>query len=322
MENSGHIVHFPDQPEILRDKIIKAIVADQSEKVCHYVQRLYMIEKNFEVNFIYVTYLMKSHKYVEAYSICQEFEEWYCADVAAVDLYLEVLIANEKYLQAQSIIQSGLKHAQSIEEANKWELYEVSLKEKLNHYTPLEEKSLSIKTIEEFLKEPSQNVAYQIAMVKKWSKECPESLILLADQLFAHNLVNQMTKVQVLDQLIQLKVNQWYHYPWLGQTIEINPVEYKTFNQQKFYEQLMKEAEQLIGSNIRDLEAIQAELSFQCLMLYPLAEQIIDCPTLWIETLVEKIGNIAFENKKHAPILKENYLEYMRKIDQCTIEYH
>nr|WP_207695537.1 hypothetical protein [Enterococcus sp. DIV0212c]MBO1354017.1 hypothetical protein [Enterococcus sp. DIV0212c] len=260
------------QEAVKRDNLIEAVDC---------FEQAYSIRQDFPLNLVLVNTYLQVGENEQALSLASEMKEKYFAYLDYMELYIQVLIKNNMFIQAHSIINERILMEQSGEMRKL-----ISLKKKIRH-VELMYQQFEVGKIKELKEEldclNAHNYYEQLAIVKKAGKLPQDEFIMIGKKILLDDRVHNLVRSWILEELANLHFKEEVEFLWRdNKKYTVIPATVGTPLDSAAYQRILLFLEkELINDDPILLVDIMEEIRLHFALLYPLADEIIENPRLW-----------------------------------------
>jgi len=246
-----------------------------------YFEQAYAIKQAFALNFLLASTYLEMGENKKALDIASEAKEEYISCLDYMELYTQILIQNNKFIDAHRIINNRIL---------------LKVKGEMNHLVSMKKKVRKIELmyqqfemqkineIKAELKELRKHNYYeQLALVKKAVHLPQDDFVMIGKEILMDQDVHTLVRSWVLEEFANLRLKEEVSFIWRDQkTYKVIPVDIggplDSAAYQRIYLFLEKE---LMNEDPILLLDLSEELRLHFALLYPLADEIINDPHLW-----------------------------------------
>jgi hypothetical protein len=274
-------IPFPRNYERFIELGHKAVQENNLLEALNFFEKAYTIIPDFSLNYFIVTLHLELGHHKRALEVASEMKEQYYSHWDYRELYIQILIKNNKFTQAHSIINEQILSEQE-ENTNKLS----SLRKKFR-YVKLMHQQFEPKDNKEvradLLRLGEYDYCEQFSIVKKVVQLPQEEFIDIGKHILLNNELHNLVRSWVLEEFSSCHYQETLEYLWWDQqkytiipaTIG-NPLDCAAYQRIRLF--LEKE---LLNEDLFLLVEILEELRLHFALLYPMADQVIKNPTLW-----------------------------------------
>lgn len=273
----GDTIEFPHNQRMYFEEAQKALVENQLEKALEAIKKVYDKDKGPGVIHLYSTILTLMEDDETALDIAREQEAFFLAHEEYAISYVLLLIKNQIYLEAETIINENLENEHSTFIQN-WQQTNVELNRHREESIRLQEQKnqetkdglMNLETYQPIKQHQILEDAQDLALV---------DLQEVAPKIFLSPFINGMLQRSLLEVLITKQDDKEYLFTWLNQQRKIKPRELIEFEQDPDLNNILLELEKRTEKQPDLKEPIQTELINDLLILYPfIGEVVTDIP--------------------------------------------
>lgn len=284
-----------------------------------YFQKAYAIKQDFPLNFLIASTYLEVGEDAKALDLASEMKEEYVSCLDYMELYIQILIQNNKFINAHSIINDRILMEQSGEMRRL-----ISMKKKVRH-VELMYQQFEINKIKELKKELKElkkhNYYEQLAIVKKSVHLPQDDFIAIGKELLLDNEIHSLVRSWILEEFANLHIKEEIKFVWNDREVhQVVPAATGGPLDSAAYQRILLFLEkELMNEDPILLLDLLEEIRLHFALLYPLADEIIEDPQLWaISYIVAYNESIAekFEvNDKREEIQQIQELQYKIRFD-------
>ncbi|EOI03016.1 hypothetical protein UAY_00761 [Enterococcus moraviensis ATCC BAA-383] len=273
-----------------------------------YYEQAYAIRQDFPLNLVLVNMYLALEEHEQALSLASEMKEKYFAYLDYLEIYIQILIQNQMFIQAHSVINERILMEQS-DEMRKL----VSLKKKIRHVELMYQQFEvgKIRELKEELDDLNKHTYYeQMAIVKKAGRLPQDEFIMIGKKILLDERVHNLVRSWILEELASLHVKEEVEFLWRdNKKYTVIPASVGTPVDSATYQRILLFLEkELLNDDPILLVDIMEEIRIHFALLYPLADQVIENPELWaVSYIISYNHSIAKKfqvDEKHSEIEK------------------
>jgi hypothetical protein len=272
---------FPSNYERFIELGHKAVKENNLLEALNFFEKAYTMVPDFSLNYYIVTLHIKLGDHERALEVATEMKEQYYSHWDYRELYIQILIKNNKFTQAHSIINEQILSEQE-EDMNKFSFLRKKFRYvKLMHqqFEPKDNKEVRA----ELLRLGEYDYCEQFSIVKKAVQLPQEEFIDIGKNILLNNELHNLVRSWILEEFSSYHYQGTLEYLWWDQqkyaiipaTIG-NPLDGAAYQRIRLF--LEKE---LLNEDLFLLVEILEELRLHFALLYPMADQVIKNPILW-----------------------------------------
>lgn len=273
----GDRIEFPHNERMYFEEAQRALAENQLEKALEAIEKVYDKDRGPGVIHLYSTILALMEDDETALDIASEQKDFFLAHEEYAISYVLLLIKNQMYLEAETIINENLEdeHSTFIQhwQQTNAELIRhrdesIRLQEQKNQKT--KEALMNLETYQSIKQQQILEDARDLALV---------DLQEVAPKLFMSPFINGMLQRSLLEILITKQDDKDYLFTWLNQQRKIKPIALTEFEQDPDLNNILLELGQRTEKQPDLKEPIYTELINDLLILYPfIGEVVTDIP--------------------------------------------
>lgn len=301
-------IPFPKNYERFIELGQEAMSQGKLMEAIDYFQKAYAIRQDFPLNFLIASTYLEVGDEEQALFLATEMKEEYVSCLEYAELYIQILIANHKFIHAHSIINERILREKSGEMKQL-----IFLKKKVRHAELIYEQ-FEIGKIRELKDElrclKEHNYYEQLAIVKKSVHLPQEEFISIGKSILLDKDVHNLVRSWVLEEFAHLHIKEEIEFLSGDQEChKIIPAKIGGPLDCASYQKILLFLEkELINDDPILLLDLMEEIRLHFALLYPLADQVITNPKLWA------ISYIIAHNESNAQ--KYQIHESMEEIDK------
>lgn len=281
----------------------------------------YEIKQEEMVNVLLTTALFQLNRSQEALALVEEMEALYLSDLQLNAFYIQLLIQAEQFDVARAFIEEKDPFAQPItEEKELWQ----NLLEFLKH----EEERVQITQVSERIKKIEGKTAITLADAKLLMTHLSQIPPAFFDQavnaILQHPEVQQMTKTDLIEQLIDLGIEETYTVLWFGEHKEVSLKQLGKVSESSHYQYFQSHLKELLeNSNPVAYQGILDEGQAHFYLMYPFIEVVIgQQDSSWLDLYLAYLAQNkpAIERLNQLPEESQNwYTQWFLKLSEQRI---
>lgn len=274
-------IPFPKNYERFIELGQEAVKQDNLIEAVDHYEQAYAIRQDFPLNLVLVNMYLEIGENEQALSLASEMKEKYFAYLDYLEIYIQILIQNNMFIQAHSIINERILMEQSGEMRKL-----ISLKKKIRHVELMYQQFEvgKIKELKEELNHLNRHNYYeQLAIVKKAGQLPHDEFIVIGKKILLDEQVHNLVRSWILEELVSLHVKEEVEFLWRdNKKYTVIPAAVGGPLDCAAYQRILLFLEkELINDNPILLVDIMEEIRLHFALLYPLADKIIEDPRLW-----------------------------------------
>lgn len=301
-------IPFPKNYERFIELAQEAIQKEQPALALDYFKQAYCIQQDFSLNYLLVCLYLDLSQEEQALLLAAEMKEQYLTTFEYIEFYVQLLLKNHLFVQAHLIVNERILMERTGEMRllvfmkNTIRQLEQAYKRAVKEQNRLVEEELS--RLGEF------RYCEQLRIVKKETSLTQGDFVAISKANLVDQRVHPYVRSLVLEGFVGLHVNEEIHYLWRdGKRRTIVPTRVGTSDESASYQRMLLFLEkELFSKNPILLADVLEEIRRHTLLLYPLADQIIDDPVLWA------IGYMCQDEGVKQYILRSEEQEKLRAI--------
>jgi len=259
----------------------EAIGNDNLNEAINYFQKAYDIQQNFALNFLLVNTYLDLGENEQALYWASERKEDYLTCTEYIEVYVQVLVQNQKFIQAHCIINERIL----LEKSGEMKAL-ISLKKKVRHvelmYQQFETKK--IKEIKTELEEMESHTYQEQLMIVRQSLELPQDeFIAIGKKILINTRICNLIRSFILEEFAKLHIKEKIEFLWRDKEIhEIVPAVVGPPLDCAAYQRILLFLEkELIDNDPILFVNLLEEIRLHFAILYPLSDEYIKDPKLW-----------------------------------------
>lgn len=308
----GDRIEFPLNGKIYFKKGTEAFEQGKEEEAIKYLDKSFEHTKNEEVNLYYAFVLSVYRRHEDALEVMNRKRNFYVNSETHASFYAEILIKNNKFLEAEYIIQK-YKLDPSTVHGKSWEKLEQNLNDDREMYNLEEEarKKEVKKSLRELEKYPS-SLQYK----KVGNAEALDLLDLqeLAPMILVNYQLDEKIRRAYLELLIRYEDEDTYSFLWFDQIKTVRPSDLLMFDELP----IIRETKELLDeklSKFPDLYfLVEIEIINDLLLVYPYINETIKDLNFWIDLYINKLDLFNYIKTSRIAVTEEQ-LEMKEMVD-------
>ncbi|MEI5994970.1 hypothetical protein A5880_002558 [Enterococcus sp. 4G2_DIV0659] len=274
-------IPFPKNYERFIELGQESVKQENLNEAVAYFEQAYAIKQDFPLNLVLSNMYLDIGANEQALSLASEMKEQYLAYLDYLELYIQILIKNHKFIHAHSIINERILMEQSGEMKKL-----ICLKKKIRHVELMYQQFevSKIKELKEELHYLNEHTYYdQLAIAKKAGQLPQEEFIEISKPILLDEQVHNLVRSWVLEELARLHVKEEIAFLWRdNQKYSVIPAVVGPPLDSAAYQRILLFLEkELINDDPILLVDIMEEIRLHFALLYPRADEIIEDPRLW-----------------------------------------
>lgn len=276
---------------------------DNEDEAVKYIDKAYTLDNNIETNIFYAAVLAHYQRYPEALEIMQLEKEFYMNNEKFATIYTDVLINNQKFLEAEYVIQK-YKRDFSSGDPLVWEKFEQTLIQAIEtfNFDVSERRDGVIKALGELGRYPSLT---QVRKIRDAEMLELSDLQELASYILINSEVDESVRRSFLELLIEKGDKNTYLFLWFDQIKKVCPANVEKFNDVKLVYQLNDLAETKLAKYPDLLVRVKMEMLHDLLLLYPFIEEVISDLNFWLDAYINKLDNFNYFKIEQMAVTEE-----------------
>lgn len=313
----GDKLEFPHNKRIYWEEAQNALTANQLEKALNAVQKVYELDKSPEVIYLYSTVLSLMEEHKIALDVANEHKDYFFISEESIISYVLLLIKNQFYLEAESIINEHISETNSIynkhwqqvnEELNLHRDEAIKLQEKKNQET-----KQALSQLEDY------SINKQHEIIKKAQDLSLADLQEVSQRIFIHPMINGMIQRSLLEVLIIKQDHTVYSFNWLNQQRTIRPADCTEFEMDSMLVETISKLEQALEKQPALIEPISIELTHDLLLLYPFIGEVVTDSQYFVDRYVRAYDSNSSNTIDIEPITEEKialdeWIDYLNQV--------
>lgn len=313
----GDKLEFPHNERMYWEEAQNALAANQLEKALNAVQKVYELDKSPEVIYFYSTVLSLMEEHEIALDVANEHKDYFFISEESSISYVLLLIKNQFYLEAESIINEHISEANSTynehwqqvnEELNLHRDEAIKLQEKKNQET-----KQALSQLEDY------SINKQHEIIKKAQDLSLTDLQDVSPRIFIHPMINGMIQRSLLEVLIIKQDHTYYSFNWLNQQRTICPANCTEFENDTVLVEIMNELNLRLEKQPALIEPISTELTHDLLLLYPFIGEVVTDIQYFVNHYISAYASNSSYVDKIEPITAEQialdeWIDYLNQV--------
>lgn len=303
----GKKIEFPKNYAIYTSKALKLLQSSQYDEAILFLKKAYAIKDEESINVLLVSALFQNGQLREALETAEEKKSFYEGNERRLLVYVELLLANNNFLQAQKYIDEYTKNMNS-------SFYETWMKLDHELYLKRKETGQMQKAKEEVVVKHLFSLASvsneeQFKIINQAENLSTLNLQKVAPSVFNNPYVHPLAKSSLLALLIDRKDSTHYSYNWFGKTKMIVPSQLVPFDDTEKVQNLLKKTQQFFYQNPSLCELVMSELKLILLLLFPFIDDVISNKREeeWVLVVAEMI-NGPLDNHYEVSLSDKEYI--------------
>lgn len=273
----GDTIEFPHNQRMYFEEARRALESNQMEQALEAIKNVYDNDNGPEVIHLYSTILSLMEEDEAALDIANEQRDFFLNQEDYTISYVLLLIKNQLYLEAETIILENLENPQSIFALQWQQVNEELIKHRAETIQLQEQKNQEVKQALMNLETYQPIKQHKII---EGARDLPlVDLQEVSSKVFMNPFINGMLQRSLLEVLIMKQDDKEYSFNWLNQQRTVMPIKLTEFEQDPSLKKILLELEQRTEKQPDLKEPIFTELINDLLILYPfIGEVVTDIP--------------------------------------------
>ena len=274
-------VQFPKNYDRFISLGKEAMEEGNAVEAIEYFQKAYAIRQEFSLNYLLVSAYLKTGENTEALIMVEEKKSDYLTCLEYMDVYVQTLIVNQRFLSAYGVINDRILMENSGEMRSL-----VALKKKVRQAELLYQQ-FEVKKIEEIKQELSRlgSCTYyeQMYLVKRAMSLPQEEFIEVSKAILKDKDIHNLVRSWTLEELCRIHYHKQVHFLWRDlQLYDVVPAAIGGPLDNMAYQRILFFLEkELINDHHILLIDLVEEVRLHFALLYPFADQLVENPRLW-----------------------------------------
>lgn len=269
----GKKIEFPKNYAIYTNKALKSLQSSDYEKAIFYLKKAYAIKNEESMNVLLVSSLFQNGQIREALETAEEKKSFYEGNERRLLVYVELLLANNNFLQAQKYIDDYSKRTDSPYHETWVKLdQELYKKRKETGQIQKEKEEVIVKYLFSLASVTNEE---QFKLMNQADQLSTQNLQKVSTSVFNNPYVHPLAKSTLLSILIERKDSTHYSYSWFGKTKMIVPSHIMAFDKNEKVQRLIAITNQFFQQNPSLCELVMSELKLILLLLFPFIDDVI-----------------------------------------------
>ncbi|QIL45623.1 hypothetical protein G7081_00240 [Vagococcus coleopterorum] len=284
-------IEFPMNYQRYLELSREALAEEQFETACEQAEAAYNMEQTIEANALLVQCLQQLDQKGEALLVADEMKQDYLADEALFSVYLELLIANEFFIEAEKQLIR--------KEPTDWSLSELKKKVVLasEHFLVFQEKK-QVERVAMVAGLAGKGALAQLASLKE-VEGLPKSLYVETTKPLLMNpdisLVARQGILLTLTQLAAVPNVSFLDIAGVAQEVSLEKMKAYGLQEEMLRKRVLGELQAALADEAPELAAqLVNEINMQFQLLYPFAHHHIQDQELWVEQILSKYLGLGF----------------------------
>lgn len=299
----GDRIEFPLNGKIYFKKGTEAFQQGKEEEAIKYLDKSFEYTRNEEVNLYYAFVLSVYRRHEDALEVMNRTRNFYINSETHASFYAEILIKNNKFLEAEYIIQKYKLNPATVH-GESWEKLEQELNDDRELYNLEEEarKKEVIRSLRELEKYP-----ISLQYKKVGNAEALDLLDLqeLAETILVNYQLNEKIRRAYLEILIRHKDEKTYSFLWFDQIKTVRPSELLMFGELP----IIHETKDLLDEKLDKFPdlyfSVEVEIMNDLLLVYPYIDETIKDLDFWIDLYINKLDFFNYIKTSRIAVTKE-----------------
>lgn len=281
----GKKINFPLNNKFYFDQAVEDLMNQDFERAIENFEKLYVNDKNIEVNRLYSVTLFTSERVEEALEIANDQKEAYTTNEEMCIFYTMLLIKNHLFLEAEVLIQKYLSNPVS-PYYTEWQ-NAVNELEKERNIVHLKKEQEILECVKKLQVIDTYSPIKQTEIITKAHIVDLQDLQKVAERLFINPQIPSTTQKALLELLIKKEDSKIYDFMWIDGLRKLAPKELSVFEEVDAMKQIALTLESKLEKNPSFIESIWSEIINDLLILYPFSDKIIKNTDFWVELYLQ-----------------------------------
>ena len=287
MNPLGNRIEFPLNGKIYFKKGVEAFELGKKEKAMKYLEKAFDCTGNSEVNLYYAFVLSVYQRYEEALAVMNEKKEFYKSSENHASFYVEILIKNNLFLEAEYIIQKYQLNPVA-EDDQVWKRLEQELDNIRLQY------NLELEANKKELKQSLRELANYSPFVQSQKVDEAELLDLselqeLAPMILINPQLDGKARRAYLELLVQRKDENDYPFLWFDKIKTVCPKEIEKFGEIETVKNIQILLERKLAKYPELYYWVEVEIIHDLLLLYPYIDEVITSIDFWVDLYIMEL---------------------------------
>ncbi len=299
----GQKIEFPLNGQTYLKQARALFVEDKLEDAIRCAKKAYELDQETETNRFYVHLLATAGKFEEALEIMNLEKEYYKSDEYYTSYYVNLLIKNNKFIEAEYLIQKYKKNAEGFH-AIDWNILEQELINKRNMFN-LEESQRNIQTKKSLAKLEQYPLMEQARYIHEASNLELSDLQELAPLIISNSNISGDIQRGYLEVLVQKRDSHTYLFPWFGEMRKVCPADLLEFEDIPIVRELTPIIEKKLHKHMDLHLLVKMEILNGLLLLYPYVEEVVTDLSFWIDSYITELDDLQVTNIERISVNQE-----------------
>lgn len=259
----------------------EALADQRNQTAISYLLKAYHISPEFPLNFLIVSTQFEIGEYQEALLLASDCKEDYCSCPEYANIYIQLLIKNQQFIQAHSTVNQLILQGKSQEMRQLILLKKQISRSELLFRQYEGEKIADWK--DDLFRLGDFHYTEQLMKIKQANQLPQEDFLEITKKLLVDKNVHSIVKSWLIEELSRLDVREEIKVLWRGKEIrKVCPAEVGAPYDNAAYQRIILYLEkELINQDPVLLVNLKEEIQLQFALMFPFAEEIIKDPILW-----------------------------------------
>jgi len=293
----GEQIEFPKNFNVYMSEVMGHLGEGNVEKAVGFMKKAYALKEEETLNVLLVSSLLQIGSFREALELADEKKPFYEKDEKRLLIYVEVLLENNRILQAEKYIKDQLA-SQTVQYKEAWIRLDESLEDRKKRQEEVKRKAEE-KTVRELFSLASLNTMEQLSKISEVYSLPNDKLKSLAPQLFTNPYVHPLVRATLLSLLAERGVDEQVSYLWFGEMKTINPKDTLPLEEDPMVKRFMNLLDNELAQNPSLYQLVKNEVDTILLMLYPFESEIIEKKGVktWLSCIIAMIEPEEYSEK-------------------------
>ncbi|WP_423189502.1 hypothetical protein ACO1PF_00885 [Alkalibacterium sp. f15] len=317
----GEQIEFPKNFNMYMTQVMSCLREGNVEKAIIQMKKAYAIKEEESLNILLVSSLLQMGQYQEALEMANEKSYFYESDEKRLLIYVEILIENNQFLQAEKHIKDSLSSS-AIKYNDSWSRLQEKLDQSKRQQDENKRKAEE-KTVKELYSLASLNTMEQFAKIEDIYTLPNEKLEEVAPHVFVNPYVHPLVRGTLFSLLAERGIDKKYSYLWFDETEEINPGDITAIEDNPTVNELTNILNDKLMQNPSLYQLVKNEIDTLFLMLYPFEEKVIKRDTAedWVNSVIQTIEPDFLTQDKTDDIKRKNIDRWIKKIHSELLRF-
>lgn len=274
-------IPFPKNYERFIQLGKEATNSNDLKKAIDYFLKAYEIRPEFSLNVLLANTYLDIGENEQALFLAMDKKEAYLSCIEFTELFIQILIQNQKFIDAHCVINERILLEQT-GELKKLILLKKKVRDTERMYKQFETRK--IKLLEDELADlDKHSYDEQLSIVKKAGKLPQEEFVAIGKKILLNKQVHNLVRSWILEEFAKLRIKEPIDFIWRdAERYQVIPVRIGNSLDCGAYQRILLFLEkELVNSDRVLLLDVLEEIKDHFSLLYPLADQVILNPNLW-----------------------------------------